>query len=205
MDTSTCVGLVPVKSPAFGKSRLGGPPTRRRDLAAAFALDTVTACLAAGPVAAVLAITDDAAFAAQLAAAGCAVMPDGPSGQLNTSLVLAASEARRRWPDLRPFALCADLPALRPHDLTTALDRLGGDEAAFVADLRGTGTTLYTAPYDGFAPSFGVDSRAAHRAQGAREIDGDLESLRLDVDDPEDLARARGLGLGPRTRALDVP
>ena len=40
--------LVPVKPPAHGKSRLVGPPDDlRRELAAAFALDTVAACLAA--------------------------------------------------------------------------------------------------------------------------------------------------------------
>ena len=46
MVTSFVV-LLPVKPPARGKSRLEVDPERRRALAAAFALDTARACLAA--------------------------------------------------------------------------------------------------------------------------------------------------------------
>lgn len=195
--------LVPVKPPAVGKSRLVGlADDDRRALAAAFALDTVTACLATPCVAQVLAVTDDAHFARDLAAAGCSVLPDGPSGELNTSLALAAAEAHRRWPDLRLAAVCADLPALRPGDLAEALSGAAGWPSAFVADAAGVGTTMYAAAYDGFRPRFGPDSRAAHVAQGAVEVSGALSSLRHDVDDLEDLELARGLGLGPHTAAL---
>ena len=197
--------LVPVKPPAHGKSRLlGVPGDRRRDLAAAFALDTVTACLATPGVARVLAVTDDALFARDLEAVGCDVLPDGHSGELNTSLALAAAEARRRWPDLRPVALCADLPALRSDELATALAAGDAHEQAFVADAAGIGTTMYAATYDAFAPHFGGESRAAHVGAGAVEIGGELASLRADVDDLDDLARARELGLGPHTRMLDL-
>ncbi len=106
--------VVPVKPPALGKSRLVGlPDERRRDLAAAFALDTVAACLAADSVARVLAVTDDAPFARRLVEAGCAAIPDGVAGDLNGSLRLAAAEVSRRWPGLVPVAVCADLPSLR--------------------------------------------------------------------------------------------
>lgn len=199
------VALVPVKPPAVGKSRLGLTDDRRRGLAAAFALDTVTACLATSSVSRVLAVTDDAAFARDLAAVGCSVMPDGPSGELNTSLVLAAAEARRRWPALRPAAVCADLPALRPDDLGTALALAGGHEAAFVADEAGRGTTLFTAVGDLFLPRFGPDSRAAHLEAGAAELAGPLPTLRQDVDDLVDLARAAALGLGPHSARLGMP
>src|SRR3954451_15593303 len=66
--SSSYVVLLPVKPPARGKSRLEGDPVRRRALAAAFALDTARACLSAESVGAVLAITDDARFAAELRA-----------------------------------------------------------------------------------------------------------------------------------------
>ncbi|MCW2815755.1 MAG: cofC 1, partial [Nocardioides sp.] len=90
------VVVLPVKPPARGKSRLTGlPDERRRDLAEAFALDTAAACLAATSVHAVLAVTDDAVFAARLAAAGCACVPDGGDG-LNGALRQAAAEAQRR-------------------------------------------------------------------------------------------------------------
>ena len=205
MEQQQYVALVPVKPPAVGKSRLGLTDDRRRGLAAAFALDTVVACLATRPVAQVLAVTDDAAFARDLAAVGCSVLPDGPSGDLNTSLVLAAAEARRRWPTLRPVAVCADLPALRPDDLAAALAMAGEHEAAFVTDEAGRGTTMFTAVDHQFLPRFGPDSRTAHLEAGAVELSGPLPTLRQDVDDLVDLARAAALGLGPHTARLELP
>jgi len=203
MNAQEYVVLVPVKPPAVGKSRLVGiPDETRRELAAAFALDTVSACLSTPAVAAVMAVTDDAHFARRLADAGCAVLPDGRSGDLNASLRLAAAEAVRRWPDLLPVALCADLPALRSADLAGALSQLSGDGAWFVADAAGSGTTMYAAPLAAFDPRFGPGSRRAHRDAGATEIDGALPTLRLDVDDRDDLARAQQLGVGHYTTAL---
>lgn len=193
--------LVPVKPPARGKSRLVGlPDDVRRALAAAFALDTVAACLAAEQVGAVLVATDDASFAADLAPLGCPAIPDGVAGDLNASLRLAAAEARRRWPDLRPAALCADLPALRPDDLDAAL-RAVGAAPAYVPDAAGVGTTLYTAAWEEFDPCFGPGSRDAHDLQ-ALEVGLDAASLRRDVDDVADLRAALALGVGAHTRAL---
>ena len=63
---------------------------------------------------------------------------------------------------------------------------------------------MYAAPLDEFDPRFGPGSRAAHLDAGARELHGDLVTLRQDVDDPDDLERARALGLGPHTAALEM-
>ena len=115
------VVLLPVKPPGRGKSRLGDLP--RDELATAFAMDTATACLAAPSVQQVLVVTDDARFAAALSALGCAAIPDGVSGDLNGSLVLAAREAARRWPGLVPVAMCADLPCLTAADLEARAGR----------------------------------------------------------------------------------
>jgi 2-phospho-L-lactate/phosphoenolpyruvate guanylyltransferase len=198
--------VVPVKPPAVGKSRLVGlSDDARRDLAAAFALDTVAACLATPRVAAVMAVTDDARFARRLSDAGCAVIPDGPAGDLNTSLRLAAAEALRRWPGLVPVAVCADLPALTPVDLGAALDQVGDTGPRFVTDAAGSGTTMYAAPLAEFDPRFGPGSRRAHLDAGATELAGELATLRQDVDDPGDLERARALGLGPHTSVLALP
>jgi 2-phospho-L-lactate guanylyltransferase len=199
MSASSYVVLLPVKPPARGKSRLEVDPARRRALAAAFALDTARACLAATNVRAVLAVTDDASFADDLRLAGCDTIPDGVAGDLNESLRQAAAEAHRRWPESVPAAVCADLPALRPSDLDAALEEADG-QPAFVTDEDEVGTTLYTAPYDAFSPRFGGGSRAAHLDSGAREIPGELASLRRDVDDREALRRAEILGLGAHTR-----
>jgi 2-phospho-L-lactate guanylyltransferase len=198
MPAPAYVVLLPVKPPARGKSRLDVDPARRRALAAAFALDTARACLATTGVRAVLAVTDDARFAADLRSAGCETIPDGVAGDLNESLRLAAAEAVRRWPDGIPAAVCADLPALLPADLEQALS--WGSGARFVADRDLVGTTLYTAPYDVFAPHFGGGSRRAHLASGAAEVPGDLASLRLDVDDATALIAAETLGVGSHTR-----
>jgi len=198
--------LLPVKPPGRGKTRLGDLP--RDALASAFALDTAAACLASASVAEVLVVTDDAAFASWLSALGCAAIPDGVSGDLNASLVLAAAEAARRWPGAVPVALCADLPCLTPADLDAALAQQPG-QAMYVADASGLGTTLYSAPVEQFVPSFGPDSAARHARTGARPVQGELASLRRDVDDIVDLAAAVRLGVGPHTAAavatLELP
>ena len=199
------VVLVPVKPPAVGKSRLVGLPTElRRELAIAFALDTVSACLATPGVDSVLAITDDAALSQRLAALGCEAVPDGVTGDLNACLRLGAVEAVRRWPRLSPVALCADLPALRPEDLESAMRLLPVEVPSFVADAAGTGTTMYAAPLDSFDPRFGPGSREAHLRAGAVAVQGDLVSLRQDVDDLDDLHRVLRLGVGPHTTALEM-
>ncbi|WP_193610625.1 2-phospho-L-lactate guanylyltransferase [Nocardioides lijunqiniae] len=192
--------VVPVKPPALGKSRIVGlDDHQRRDLARAFALDTVAACLACEHVAEVLVATDDAAFSREFAALGCATVPDGDTSDLNAALRQAVAEARRRWPGLLPAALLADLPALRSRELDEALASFVPDGPSFVADTERTGTTLYTAPYDEFDPQFGLDSRHAHLVTGALELGLELASLRRDVDDLDDLREALALGVGAHT------
>lgn len=192
------VVIVPVKPPARGKSRLDAlPASQRRDLAAAFALDTVAAARRTPQVEAVLVVTDDFRFAADLRDNGCEVIPDGVSDDLNATLRQAAAEAGRRWPEAVPVALCADLPCLTIDDLAVALADVDGP--AFVRDAAGTGTTMYAAPLATFDPAFGVDSAALHVTHGAREIGVPVPTLRLDVDEPADLDHAVVLGVGPHT------
>ena len=195
--------LVPVKPPAVGKSRLAdlGAPTRRA-LAEAFALDTVTACAAARAVARVLVVTDDPGVSAAVTGLGAAAVPDGVSGDLNGTLRQAAAESVRRWPALRPVALCADLPALRSEDLDAALGLVVSPHPCFVPDAAGVGTTMYVAAADEFDPRFGPGSREQHLLAGARELGDAAASVRRDVDDPDDLRAALVLGVGPHTAAV---
>ena len=203
MSAQHFVVLVPVKPPAVGKSRLRGlDGDVRRSLAEAFAQDTVAACLAAESVAQVLVVTDDARFSTALAALGADTVPDGVSDDLNGTLRLAAAEARRRWPDLVPVALCADLPSLRAADLDLTLARIAQSHPRFVPDADGTGTTMYVAGYDEFDPRFGPGSRDAHLDAGADELADVPPSVRRDVDDLDDLGKAVALGVGPRTAAV---
>lgn len=207
-DTSTSSStqryavLVPVKPPAFAKSRLSDlGDEARRDLATAFAVDTVTAAVACPSVDRVLVVTDDHELARGLAELGVEVIPDGTTDDLNGTLMLAAAEMHRRHPGLRLVALCADLPALRPEELATALDASDPDAMSFVADQQGLGTTAVVAPtLETFRPAFGPGSRQRHLDAGAHEVDGvDVPSLRRDVDDRDDLAEAMRLGVGRRT------
>ncbi len=194
--------VVPVKPPAVAKSRLGRLGDEvRRDLATAFAGDTVEAALSCARVATVLVVTDDHRLAGQLAAAGAEVVPDGAADDLNASLVLAAAELLRRHAGLRIAALCADLPSLRPDELGRVLEAAPADRMGFVADADAVGSTAVTAPdLARFRPRFGHGSRVEHLDAGALEIDlGDVVSVRRDVDTPDDLAAALRLGIGPRT------
>jgi 2-phospho-L-lactate/phosphoenolpyruvate guanylyltransferase len=197
--------VVPVKLLAWAKSRiasLAGP--RRPELALAMAFDTVSAVVAAPGVGQVIVVTDDPVAAGELSAAGATIVPDEPRDGLNAALVYGAAAADRRWPASGTAALSADLPALRPEEIGTALRAAAAWPEAFVPDLQGSGTTLYTAaPGAAFRPRFGEGSRRRHADGGAAELllPG-IAGLRRDVDTPEDLRAAERLGLGPRTSAL---
>jgi 2-phospho-L-lactate guanylyltransferase len=125
---------------------------------------------------------------------------------LNAALRHGAAVAARRWPGTGLAALTADLPAMSPAELATALRAAGSapGAAAFVPDAAGVGTTLYAVPPGGeFLPLFGGASRARHAAAGATELGlAGVTGLRRDVDTPDDLREALALGVGPFTRAV---
>jgi 2-phospho-L-lactate guanylyltransferase len=197
--------VVPVKRLAVAKTRLGSPYDRiRRDLALSFALDTVGAALGAPPVRAVVVVTDEPEAARRLRELGTLVVADEPDAGLNPALSHGAAVAAEAYPDCGAGALSADLPALRPSELALALDRAEGQPGCFLRDAAGTGTTLVLSPRPAdLRPSFGPDSARRHAAAGLTEIVGEgVESVRLDVDTAEDLARARRLGVGPHTTRL---
>jgi 2-phospho-L-lactate guanylyltransferase len=196
--------VMPVKVLAQAKSRLAvlaGP--RRSELALALASDTVCAVAACPEVAHLLVVTSDPVAGSRLAALGAAVVADEPAGGLNAALAHGAAVALRRWPGTGVAALAADLPAVRPEELSRAL-RAACAGPAIVADAAGVGTTMYAAPPGtAFAPRFGGASRARHGAAGARVLDlPDIPGLRRDVDTPEDLRAAVALGVGARTASL---
>jgi 2-phospho-L-lactate/phosphoenolpyruvate guanylyltransferase len=196
--------VIPVKVLAEAKSRLAAlTGTYRAQLALAMASDTVAAALAAGPVAGVIAVTDDAVLGAALRALGAEVIADEPAAGLNAALAFGAAYSADRWPGRGRAGMAGDLPALRPAELALALAAAGAAGEAFVPDAAGTGTTLYAAgPGTAFAPAFGPGSRDRHRAAGAKELDlPALRGLRQDVDTPDDLKLAAALGVGPRTAA----
>ena len=169
-------------------------------IALAMASDTLCAALASASVSDVVVVTDDRLAAATLSALGARVVPDAPDDGLNAALRYGAALAAAHRPDAAIAALSADLAALRPDELTDALEEAAEHERAFVADVQGSGTTLLSAlPGHDLEPRFGVGSAQAHRRHGAQPLEGSWPSLRRDLDTPADLAVAARLGLGPAT------
>jgi 2-phospho-L-lactate guanylyltransferase len=195
-----------VKPLARAKSRLADTAHDgvRPGLALAFAQDTVAAALACPEVADVAVVTDDVRAGRELAKLGAGVVADEPGGGLNAALAHGAAVVRATRPARPVAALNADLPALRPAELTRVLAAATEFPRAFLADAAGIGTTLLAAaPGRELTPAFGMDSRARHRASGAVELrlDG-VHSVRQDVDTGDDLRAALALGVGPRTAAV---
>ncbi|MFF9167455.1 2-phospho-L-lactate guanylyltransferase [Streptomyces sp. NPDC014776] len=197
--------VIPLKPLALAKSRLADAAGDglRPGLALAFAQDTVAAALASPAVRDVAVVTDDALAGRELAALGARIVPDEPGDGLNAALAHAAAVVRSMRPKSPVAALNADLPALRPAELTRTLETASAFPRAFLPDAAGIGTTLLSAaPGQALRPAFGPDSRARHRASGAVELPlTSVDSVRQDVDTGDDLRAALALGVGPRTAA----
>ncbi|MFI6943572.1 2-phospho-L-lactate guanylyltransferase [Streptomyces sp. NPDC050418] len=202
--------VIPLKPLALAKSRLVEPlPVQgtaplRPTLALAFAQDTVAAVAACPAVRDVVVVTDDELAARELAALGARIVRDEPGTGLNGALAHGEQAIRADRPRAAIAALNADLPALRPAELTAVLDHAAQFPRAFLADAAGIGTTLLAAaPGTELAPAFGGASRARHTASGAVELAlAGVDSVRQDVDTWEDLRTAHRLGLGPRSAEM---
>ncbi|MFM5906832.1 MAG: 2-phospho-L-lactate guanylyltransferase [Novosphingobium sp.] len=123
---------------------------------------------------------------------------DEPPGGLNAALAHARAEALRRGAR-RVVSLAADLPRVDRGDVL-ALINLPQGTAAIAPDRHGTGTNALSLPFPaaaGFAYGYGLQSCPRHEAEAARlgltlrciERPG----LACDIDEPSDLADARGL------------
>lgn len=197
--------VVPVKRPEFAKTRLADAVgSLRPQLARAFAADTVVAALTCTDVSIVVVVTDDDEVAKTTTLAGALVVEDTPDAGLNPALVHGAEFARDVSDDTAVATLSADLPALRPVELSRVLNAAATHRTSFLADGANEGTTLYAAsPGADFAPAFGPRSRLAHAAGGAVELKvQNVPSVRRDVDTANDLRDAIRLGVGEHTSAL---
>ncbi|MFF3123047.1 2-phospho-L-lactate guanylyltransferase [Streptomyces sp. NPDC057908] len=195
--------VVPLKPLTRAKSRLApatGAALRPR-LALAFARDTVVAALSCPAVRDVVVVTDDTEAGAALAALGARIVPDEPDRGLNAALAHGERTVRAERPGAALAALNADLPALRPGELSRVLNFSAAFPRAFVTDAAGIGTTfLSAAPGVELRPAFGGSSRARHLDSGAVEISLTcIDSVRQDVDTGDDLRAALALGVGPHT------
>jgi 2-phospho-L-lactate guanylyltransferase len=195
--------VVPAKRLVAAKTRLTpltaalgrDLPDGHQELVLALLADTVAAARESPAVGLVLVVTDDPRAAAVVTGLGARTIGDGPDSGLNAALAHGA----RTVGGGPVAALSSDLPALRPAELTAALQAAAAVPRAFVADAQGSGTTLLAARGGDLAPRFGPGSAAAHAAGGAVSLPGNWPGLRQDVDTPADLDVARRLGVGERT------
>lgn len=197
--------VLAVKHTDRAKTRLAPllSPPQRRHLVLAMLADTVGAVLAVPEVLSVSVTTPDPVVAALVTDLGATALPETVDAGLNPALAAAAVAVRDRHGPAHLLALQADLPALRPAELTELLT-VAPPGRTVVADHAGTGTAALlvrdtTAP---LMPRFGNDSAHAHRRSGATELTGAWPGLRSDVDTPADLIRVASLGTGPETAAV---
>lgn len=184
------------------KSRLSTQTApRRRDLVIAMALDVAAAAIACPLVDEVVVVADGPGMEAVAASElpGPRLLGDAGEG-LNAAISAGAADA------VGPVAaLLADVPCATPAALALALAACT-QGPVIVSDAEGIGTTLLGAPRAAvLRPRFGARSRAAHIADGARDladpVPGALAGLRRDVDSEVDLWDAERIGVGAFTRA----
>ncbi len=204
------VGLVPLRSPGTGKSRLSAQlsPQQRAALSLAMLAD-VSAALRSVPLDRVVVAASGPQTAKCVAALGLEAVLDPPGdGGLDT----AVDAACRRFPtEVSLLVVMADLPRLRPDDVAAVIGR---PEPVVVAPSSDGGTAaLLRRPPLAIPSAYGTGSAARHlrlaTARGLGVATVDRAGLRHDVDTWADLqalaqgyvggATASFLGrLGPR-------
>lgn len=202
--------VFPVKVLSNAKTRLATGTPSPGELALAFFRDALMAAVATPRVELVVVATSDERVRSTAEAAGALVVHDHGHPGINAAARWGALHASGE----RGIAvIVSDLPCLTPGSLEIALAAAEPHATSFLADLDGTGTTMWfaTAPH-AVDPRFGAGSREAHLAAGAVDLvalnPGLLDGLlpaRCDVDTDDALQRARALGVGGATlAALEV-
>lgn len=201
--------VIAVKSLDRAKSRLADRlrPEHRARLVLAMLADTVTAATAAPELGSVTVVTPDPVVTELAATLGALVHPEPPITDpdgLNRALADAATALRLRYGSIALLALQADLPALRPAELSEMLAAAPAGLRSVVVDHTGSGTAalLVQDPVAALDPRFGPHSARRHIEAGAVDLTGDWPGLRLDVDTADDLDRAVELGTGAATHAV---
>ncbi|MFX0576866.1 2-phospho-L-lactate guanylyltransferase [Nocardia nepalensis] len=206
--------VIAVKSLDRAKSRLADRlrPEHRAQLVLAMLADTVSAAIAVPQIATVTVVTPDPVVAELAGTLGAAVHPEprramidpaDPDG-LNAALTDATTALRHRHGPVELLALQADLPAVRPDELSDMLTTAPIGARSVVVDHAGSGTAALFVRDTVVAldPRFGPGSAGRHIAAGAVDLRGDWPGLRLDVDTADDLDRAVDLGTGDSTCAV---
>lgn len=177
----TTVAVLPIKSFARAKTRLGGDPVR----AEAMARSVLAALQEVRCLDAVLVVTREPRVQAEH------VVPD-PDEAGHSEAALLGIEAALARGARRVLLVPGDCPLLDPTEVEALLD-FAPPGVTIVPDRHGTGTNaLVLEPPDVMAPSFGPGSCARHaalaQAAGVPVTIRRVPTLAFDVDTPEDLA-----------------
>jgi 2-phospho-L-lactate guanylyltransferase len=200
--------IVPVKALTHAKSRMGGTSPSPSALASAFLTDVLASVTASTSVREVVVATGDTDVSALARACGANVVDDTGHEGINTAVTAAAGH---RGTSTAIAVVVSDLPRLTTSALDRALSAGEQHQTSFVADLAGTGTTIWLAESRAWMPpAFGVGSRERHRVAGSVDLVATLDAdfaaavlaARCDVDTPADLMHAGLPPLGQHTRAL---
>jgi 2-phospho-L-lactate/phosphoenolpyruvate guanylyltransferase len=176
--------ILPIKTFARAKSRLGGNP----GLAEAMAAAVLRVLLQVGSLSEVVVVTREPRARALAEELGAVVVEDVDEAGHSAAALLGIAAAKSE----RVLLVPGDCPLLDPGEVESLLEA-AGPGVTIVADRHGTGTNaLVLDPPSVIEPSFGPGSCARHaalaRAAGARVRIVDVPTLAFDVDTPDDLA-----------------
>jgi 2-phospho-L-lactate guanylyltransferase len=188
--------IVPIRSWATGKSRLGLDDGQRASLARAFALDVVDVLRESPSIDLVVVVTSDDDV--RTAVAGCEVVDDPGTG-LNDAVAQGRDRAMTRGHS-RIVVVPSDLPCLTVRALADVLTMSSDHAPAFCPDAEGDGTSLVVSrDPSALVTAYGPGSAAAHEAAGLVRLSDAPPEARRDVDTPSHLRDAEALGVGPHT------
>lgn len=196
MSPDRRAAIVPIRSWATGKSRLGLDDVERASVGRAFALDVVDVLLNSPDIDLVVVVTSDADVAADVP--GCTVVGDRGLG-LNDAVAQGSAHVVAQG-CTQVVAVPSDLPCLTVDVLADVLSMSAGHPHAYCLDAEGDGTTIVISSDPGsLVTSYGIGSAAAHRLAGFEPLLAAPPEARRDVDTLIHLREAEILGVGPRT------
>lgn len=183
--------VVPVKGGSRTKSRLQTAALSpveaidRRDLAHAFAMDTVAALLASSAIGKVFVVTASDRVAQDLGGLGAVIVTEDDAAvparsdlpievgedSLNRAILLGFDRARRQCPHHGVVVVTGDLPTLDAQAVTELLSVAAQHRRAMLPDSEGTGTAMLMMtpePSDGDRASGVGSGGAGSGGAGAR-------------------------------------
>lgn len=185
--------LLPVKSPANAKQRLGAmlPAAGREKLARALFEEAFAAVQAAQNIDRVAVVTVDRMIATRAEAAGALVFEEDK--QVNHSR--SADHAAFRAMELGAATvvmLPIDVPLIRPGEIDEIVRAAPRPGVLIVPSEDGTGTNaLVRTPPDAIESRFGLGSYRAHldqaRERGLAVVTARPPGITFDIDTPEDV------------------